>query len=147
MKRQDTPVIRPPKDADAQAIAGLLGELGYPATADEVVPRLAALRVEPAAVVVWVAELGGRVVGTASARAFTSLHTSVPVVWLVMLVVDAKARGRGVGKALVQEAERWARQKGAARLSLTSGLHRAEAHDFYKALGYEQTGVRLAKIF
>jgi GNAT superfamily N-acetyltransferase len=50
-----------------------------------------------------------------------------------------------VGRALVSTVERWARDQGASRLSLTSGLHRAEAHRFYEHLGYEEKGVRLAR--
>jgi GNAT superfamily N-acetyltransferase len=62
-------------------------------------------------------------------------------------VVASDVRGRGIGRALVHEAEQWARAKGSPRMSLTSGVQRAEAHEFYKRLGYEQTGVRLTKVF
>ena len=44
-----------------------------------------------------------------------------------------------------KEAEAWAKRRGAGKIALTSALHRVEAHDFYKRLGYEHTGVRLAR--
>jgi ribosomal protein S18 acetylase RimI-like enzyme len=43
-------------------------------------------------------------------------------------VVDASARGRGIGEALTREALRIARDAGAYRVSLTSRNTRAAAH-------------------
>jgi GNAT superfamily N-acetyltransferase len=140
-------VVREPKDSDAPQIAPLLGQLGYPSTPQEVASRLEALRTDGAATRIWIAELDGSVVGVATARQFLGLHVTPPVAWLTMLVVEERVRGRGVGRRLVAEAEAWARAIGATRLSLTSAVHRKEAHQFYLNLGYQQTGVRLAKIF
>ena len=63
------------------------------------------------------------------------------------LAVDEKWRGTGVGRLLVDQAERWCRERGADRVTVTSGHHRSESHKFYKALGYEATGVRFFKRF
>lgn len=93
----------------------------------------------------WVAELEGRVVGFATAHVIDAMHLDGPVAQLTSLVVDAAVRGRGVGTRLVAEAERWARERGAVRITLTSALHRAEAHRFYAKRGYTRTGVRLAR--
>ena len=140
-------LLRAPKDSDAPEIARLLGQLGYPSTPDEVLVRLKALRDDAPATMAWVAEADGAVVGVATAREFPGIHVSAPVAWLTVLVVDERVRGRGVGRQLVAGAEAWARRIGAPRLSLTSAVHRKEAHQFYINLGYQQTGVRLAKIF
>lgn len=140
-------IVRAPRDDDADAIAPLLGQLGYPSTPQQVRTRLQALRGDEPSSVMWVAELDGVVVGVATARQFPGIHLSEPVAWLTVLVVDERVRGRGVGRRLVTEAEQWARASGAKRLSLTSAVHRKEAHQFYINLGYQQTGVRLAKIF
>lgn len=136
--------IRPPRAGDSSAIAKLLGELGYPSSSEAVETRLGQLALDATAAI-WVAELDGRVAGIATAKKFIVIHQSAPVVWLTALVVGETARGRGVGSRLVQQAEEWARQQGASRIALTSALHRRQAHDFYKRLGYEHTGVRLAK--
>ena len=140
-------LLRAPKDGDAPDIARLLGQLGYPSTAEEVLTRLKTLRDDAPATAAWVAELDGAVVGVATAREFPGIHISTPVAWLTVLVVDERVRGRGVGRQLVAAAEAWAKMVGAPRLSLTSAVHRKEAHQFYVNLGYQQTGVRLAKIF
>lgn len=139
-------VIRPPKPTDAGAIATLMGELGYPAWPEEIPARLKELALDARTSAVWVAELDGHAVGIATAKKFPAIHQSAPVVWLTVLIVAERARGQGVGTRLVNEAEEWAREQGARKIALTSALHREEAHDFYKRLGYEQTGVRLGKI-
>ena len=59
--------------------------------------------------------------------------------------VRAGSRGRGIGGLLIHHAEDWCRERGAERITLTSGSHRVDAHKFYAALGYDQTGVRFNK--
>src|SRR6185437_17034136 len=51
------------------------------------------------------------------------------------LVVDTAARRGGVGRALVADAERWARVHRLARLVVRSNVLRDESHSFYPALG------------
>lgn len=137
-------VVRTPKAEDAADIAALMTELGYPTEARDIPQRLDALADDPASIV-WCAELEGRVVGVGTARVFAAINQDAPVAWLTALVVAERARGRGVGTRIVKVAEEWARERGASRLALTSALHRTEAHEFYKRLGYAHTGVRLAK--
>jgi GNAT superfamily N-acetyltransferase len=139
--------LRAPADGDAADIARLMGQLGYPSTPADIVERLAELRRDAPSTEMWVAELEGAVVGMATVKEFGGIHTSTPVVLLTVLVVDERVRGRGVGAALVRAAEESAQARGATRLSLTSAVHRKEAHRFYEGLGYTQTGVRLAKLF
>ncbi len=53
------------------------------------------------------------------------------------LVVDTQARRQGIGRALMAQAEVWAKEHGFAEVRLRSGLHRADAHEFYQSVGYE----------
>jgi GNAT superfamily N-acetyltransferase len=138
------PTIRPPTAADASAISDLVGELGYPATSDEVLARLDRMSAYPHAIA-FVAELDGRVVGLATGHAFPSIHVSSIVAWLSTLVVSSADHGRGVGRGLSAAVENWSRALGAVRISVSSGLHRAEAHAFYEHIGYERSGLRLTK--
>jgi GNAT superfamily N-acetyltransferase len=137
--------VRAPTPADAEAIAELVGVLGYPATPEEVVVRLARLAEWDAAVII-VAEADGRVVGLVTGHVFPSIHVTGPVAWLTTLVVSDRYQHRGIGAQLTGEIERWARQQGAARVSVTSGAQRHAAHLFYERLGFERTGVRLTKV-
>lgn len=139
-----SPVIREASVTDADALSVLVGQLGYPADAQELPGRLEALTGQANAVAL-VAELERGVVGLVTLHLIRSIHARQPVAWLTSLVVDEAARGRGVGGALVRRAEEWARERGAARIAVTSALHRTVAHEFYERLGYARTGVRLGR--
>ena len=136
--------VRPARDEDADAVAEQLGHLGYPAPAAEIPARLARLRARGEADT-FVALAGRRIVGLATVHARDVLHHARPVVQLTALVVSPDVRGRGVGRALVDVVERWAAERGADRLVLTTALHRAEAPGFYERLGFEHTGRRYAR--
>ena len=53
-------------------------------------------------------------------------------------VTEAQQRSRGVGEALMQVAEAWARGKGCTSVALYSRVDRDRAHRFYERLGYEK---------
>ncbi|MBD5785907.1 GNAT family N-acetyltransferase [Cellulosimicrobium terreum] len=82
---------------------------------------------------VVVAEVGDEVVGYLVAHHHGTLYANAPVVWVGEVVVDARARRRGVGRLLLGAAEGWAGEVGAAYVSLAT----RRAADFYVALGYE----------
>ena len=52
--------------------------------------------------------------------------------WVEDLVVDPARRSGGVGKALLDTAKHWARERGATHLELDSGDLRTDAHRFYE---------------
>jgi len=137
--------IRAATDADLPAMAPLLAHLGYPADAAELPERLARLRA--AGDDAFLAVIDGAVVGLATVHSRSVLHSARPVAQLTALVVPPDMRGRGVGRALVAEAERWGRARGADRLVVTTALHRAEAPLFYERLGFEHTGRRYVRRF
>jgi ribosomal protein S18 acetylase RimI-like enzyme len=56
--------------------------------------------------------------------------------WIHDVVVDEAARGRGVGEALTQEAQRIARDAGAIAVELTTRPERAAANRLYRRLGF-----------
>lgn len=136
--------LRAPEEGDVARIADLLDQLGHPGDPADIPRRVRAIMADPDATM-WVAELEGRVVGFATALMIGAIHMDGPVAQLTSLVVDEAARGRGIGAQLVAAAEAWARERSAVRISLTSALHRVEAHAFYEKLGYAKTGVRLAR--
>ncbi len=56
-------------------------------------------------------------------------------VWVEDLAVDPRRRSQGVGKALLDAAKDWARERGATHLELDSALARPDAHRFYEREG------------
>jgi len=127
--------IRCARTYDAAAIAALCGELGYPATRQQVVARLAAI--ESAAAKVFVAENGsGEVVAWLHVGLCAQL-TGDDEAEILGLVVAASARGDGIGHALVERALAWAREHGCTRVRVRSRLERERAHRFYEREGFE----------
>ena len=58
------------------------------------------------------------------------------------VIVDAAARGRGIGEALTREAVRICRDAGVRRITLSSRLDREPAHRMYLRVGFELTRSR-----
>jgi GNAT superfamily N-acetyltransferase len=71
--------------------------------------------------------------------------TGVAEAYVGELAVAEDAEGRGVGRALIEAVEAWARARDLTRISLDTGTANAGARGFYAALGYEETDVRLSK--
>ena len=135
--------LRPAEPGDSAALAGLIGQLDYKPTADEVADRLARMAAEDR--LVLVAELDGAVVGCLSTSTMRVLHRPRPVGRISMMVVDAALRSQGIGAVLVRAAEQALAAQGCYMVEVTSHVRRTEAHRFYERLGYERTSVRLAK--
>ena len=132
-------VIRNGLASDAVAIARLLGDLGYPSELASIPKRLESLAAD-GRTVVFVAEQSGDVVGLATGQAFSAIHVDGEGVWLTSVVADPRVRRRGVGRDLVAAVEGWALARGCSRISVVTGLHRADAHSFYERLGYALAG-------
>ena len=123
---------------DAEGVAALSTQLGYPSTTEQTLRRFRGIGEAPDARV-WVAEgLDGAIVGWIHLFG-NRLLESDPDVEIGGLVVHEDARGRGVGRALVHAAEDWARERGYTMVSVRSNVIRKEAHEFYKGLGYQPT--------
>lgn len=58
--------------------------------------------------------------------------------WIEDVVVDSTARGSGAGHALVEAAQRLAREIGADRLMLTSNPRRTAARALYRKCGFNE---------
>jgi|RhiMethySRZTD1v2_1073278.scaffolds.fasta_scaffold02300_7 GNAT superfamily N-acetyltransferase len=125
-------------EVDAEGVAALSTQLGYPSTAEQTLRRFRGIADAPDARV-WVAEdQGGAIVGWIHLFG-NRLLESDPDIEIGGLVVHEDARGRGVGRALVNAAEDWARERGYSVVSVRSNVIRKEAHEFYKGLGFEPT--------
>ena len=82
--------------------------------------------------VVLIATLDGHVVGLCSAYEDIDSVRFGRRVWVEDLAVHPDWRSRRIGKQLLDEAKRWARERGATRLQLDSSELRTDAHRFYE---------------
>lgn len=131
------PTIRRATAADAEAIATLFTDEGYPAGQSDIVERLGRFSSDHSQVLV--AEGDGAVLGFVAFHALPRFEHDDRIVRLLALVVDGGARERGLGRALIAEAERIAVDLGAAFVEITAGHHRPEARHLYETLGYDAT--------
>ena len=131
--------------ADADDVAQLLSELGYPCDIDEAAERIAAITDNDRQALV-LARRNGAVCGMMALDFMYYLPLGTTTCRVTALVVTPTAQGLGIGRALLKEAERRARVGGAARIELTSGAQRTEAHAFYRACGYKDSSVRFVKL-
>ena len=136
--------IREARSSDSSDLARLVTQLGYPSSAEEIAERMITLSERPE-YALFVAETSGRAVGFVGAFLGYALEFSGPWGRLMGLAVDEPFRGRGIGARLMERIENWLRDHGATRLTLASGKQRADAHRFYRRLGYEETGFRFTK--
>jgi GNAT superfamily N-acetyltransferase len=127
--------VRAAAPADAERIAGLFTDEGYPAGPDDIVDRLG--RFDSKYSRVFVADLEGEVLGFVAVHALPRFEHSDRIIRVMALVVDASVRERGVGRLLMEEAERLGREVGAAFAEVTAGHHRPDARRLYEELGYD----------
>jgi GNAT superfamily N-acetyltransferase len=137
--------IRPALPDDAAALAPLFGELGYPISEKDVAKRFAQISPDPN-VAIFVAEVDGKIAGALTTHALKVLHRLEDVAHITSLVVAGKMRGAGIGRELLRAAEEWTLARGLARMTVTTALHRHDAHKFYEKCGFEFTGRRYAKL-
>jgi GNAT superfamily N-acetyltransferase len=135
--------VRPAADTDAERLAMLCEQLGYPTSPEAVSARLARLAQDPDHAVFVADDGAGCVMGWVHVHAVESLVAG-RYAEIGGLVVDAGARRAGAGRQLMLAAEAWARAHGCSSVRLRSNVVRAEAHEFYRRLGYEVVKTQLA---
>ena len=132
---RQTVILRPAIATDAERIAGLFTDEGYPSGPSDIVERLERFASPYSQVVV--ADIGGEVLGFVAVHALPRFEHSDRILRVLALVVDAGVRERGVGRQLMEEAERLGREMGAAFAEVTAGHHRPDARHLYEDLGYD----------
>jgi len=136
--------LRSASAMDADDVAALLSEMGYPCTEAEARDRIRLVTANDRQALV-LARSGGRVCGLIALDFTYYLPLGTTTCRITALVVTSAAQGNGLGRQLLREAERRARFAGAARLELTSGSQRVDAHAFYKACGFSHGTLRFIK--
>jgi predicted N-acetyltransferase YhbS len=82
--------------------------------------------------------IGSVMLFPAATQAYGALASSSSAPELRLLAVAHEARGRGVGRALVEECIRRAREGGATALGLHTSKSMAVAMDLYRRMGFER---------
>jgi GNAT superfamily N-acetyltransferase len=129
---------RPATPQDALIVCSLLTQLGYPSSEGDVCGRLAELGDDD---VVLLCEGG---TGLVALHRVPRIAEGGSFARITALVVDEKHRGCGVGRALLEEAERVALSWGCSMLEVSAGKRpeRRAAHALYSRSGYSDTAPR-----
>ena len=136
--------IRPCTPDDAIAISTLLGELGYTVSIEQATEQIAELSRTGSDPIV-LAVVNGQVLGLLASHLCLMLQYPSPILRVTALVVDGRARRHGVCKLLMEHAEQMGSAAGCEFVELTSAMDRAEAHAFYRGIGYEPNSLRFRK--
>lgn len=115
-------------------------DLGYECSEELVSNRLK--NIDGSREAVFAAEVDGTVVGYIHAEIYNTLYFA-SMINILGLAVSRGNRRHGVGRALITCAENWAKEQGINIVRLNSGSSRKEAHEFYRAMGYDDEKMQI----
>ena len=89
-----------------------------------------------------VADYNGEVAGYCLGFEHYALFANGRVAWVEEIMVKEELRQKGIGRALMEEFEKWASTRGAKLVALAT----RRASPFYSALGYEESATYFRKL-
>jgi GNAT superfamily N-acetyltransferase len=122
---------------DARSAAKLSAELGYPCSVETMTQRILQLESLKDREHAWVATLGGGVIGWIQVSRIMRIESG-EFAEITGLVVDARARGAGVGKGLITHVQAWAQTQAFARIVVRMNIKRTESRGFYEKVGFRE---------
>ena len=125
-------------------ISELMLQLGYYINTDEVRDKIIQLS-NNSSDEIFVAESESHVVGVLSIHILPCLHTNANVGRITSLVINKEYHRKGFATALMKHVEKFAWNQNCFRIEITSGNKRADAHEFYKKIGYQIADSRFIK--
>lgn len=136
---------------DIQPILELLYELERPSPINENEIKIFKNKIkgylsEPNKTIL-VANKDSKIVGFVSIMFLERLNRSKLEMYIPDLVVTKKFRNMGIGKNLIDECIKLAKEKNCFRIRLESGNQRKKSHNFYLGLGFEQSALSFSKNF
>ena len=123
---------------DAEPLARLATDLGYPTSTAQMQQRLMVIPADDDYTTLVASDDGG-FIGTRIGRLYEADESYGQI--MVLSVAPAGQRG-GIGRMLLQAAEASLIGRGAGIFLVTTANHRTGAHAFYEQYGYKFTGRR-----
>ncbi|MBN2626572.1 MAG: GNAT family N-acetyltransferase [Spirochaetales bacterium] len=129
-------IIRKASEEDSPAICSLSRQLGYDYPQERIEEKLKSLTTrDDHCIFVALNRESHRVIGYAHAQIYDVLFHD-RVLNLLGIVVDESFRSGGAGSLLLEELEKFSREKGCSGIRVNSGSHRTGAHHFYRKNGF-----------
>lgn len=123
---------------DLAALAGLYEQLiDMKTDMDQMVKTFDRIAANPDHILLGAKDAAGSLVGSLMGLVCNDLVGECrSFMVLENMIVDAAARGRGVGRALIGRIEEIGRERGCRYVLLVSAQQRTAAHAFYESVGY-----------
>lgn len=137
--------IREARFSDAQVLAALSGQLGYPMQPEEAEDRLRMLQISETDAVLVAESKEGKVIGWIHLCGALRFETG-PYAEIAGLVVDEAWRSQGAGAALVEAGADWAAGRGYQTFKVRSNVIRERAHIFYERLGFTRSKTQVVLV-
>lgn len=122
---------------DLPSVNLLANQLGYPTSLQEIQDRFQSILNHPDYALYVAKSTDHEILGWIQINKQPLSLLTGPTVEVAALVVDENCRGQGIGKALLQVAEKWALENNITTVQLRSNISRQDAHRFYVREGYD----------
>lgn len=94
---------------------------------------------------IFVAQIDNETVGFIGVHFGLAFEIDGKVMRIIALAVKEDYQHKGIGTALVKEAEEYAKHSGVTVIGVNSGLPRLTAHKFYEKQGFHKKGYSFIK--
>jgi N-acetylglutamate synthase-like GNAT family acetyltransferase len=140
--------MRQAKRKDIEALCTLMDEMSHTAISPEQIMNRLQFIEESKVDALFVCEDNGEIQGLLGFRIRENLEEMSRFGEVSAIVVNPDDRRKGIGRFMMDYAEKLAKKYGCKGMWLVSGFAREEeAHKFYQQLGYQITGYRFVKLF
>lgn len=136
--------IREANRDDARAVAGLFERIGNPISEEQAGKRLDQLTGDGNSRL-FIAEGDSGLVGLVGLHIMHVLEHDHPAGVVIAFIVGPGEQGQETGRRLMGIAEHVAKQQGCFSLMTNTANNRESAQDFYRTLGFRQSGQQLVK--
>lgn len=142
-------VIRAASEKDIPNILELLYDLGRPKPKDDSDVNLfwymIKRYIKDSDKEILVATHGEKIIGMVSLNFLARLNQNRPELYIPELIVSAEYQRSGIGRELIGSCIKIGNEKKCHRIRLESGNARKDSHEFYKKIGFEQSGLSFTK--
>lgn len=137
--------IRTFRNEDILGVCNLINsELGYDVSCEDLKARVLQMQ-EDKNYIIFTAVDDEKIIGFIGLQICLAFEITGKSMRIIALAVDSDFQRQGVGKALIQEAEKYANDNNVSIISVNSGIKRTEAHRFYEKQSFYKKGYSFCK--
>ncbi|RAN44361.1 GCN5 family acetyltransferase [Herbaspirillum rubrisubalbicans] len=135
-------IVRLALSADSPRITELYRQLTQDLSVSVSAERITQLS-QDANTSLWACEMDGIVVGTAMISICADvMYNCQPFAVIENVIVDKGEQAKGIGAALLRNAEAYCLSKDCSKIMLLSSSHRTAAHLFFERMGFDSSAKR-----